>query len=388
MYPSIGDLFNDFFGIDLSFLHIIKTFGFFVATAFLLAGYFFASELKRKEKSGLLLPQIRKHLIGKPATKQELAINGLVGFLIGFKLIYLVFNYGDFVNNAQEVILSLKGSFPGGLIIGILAVYLKYREKQKQKKETPEWKETTIHPHQHIGNLTLIAALVGLAGAKIFHLLENPDQIKDLFESAEGFFSGLTMYGGLIFGAIAVLWYAKKQGLTIFHTMDASAPGLMLAYGVGRIGCMLAGDGDWGIDNLNPMPQFISFLPNWMWSFNFPHNVINAGIPIEGCTGNYCNVLANPVYPTPFYESFVCIVLFTVLWLIRKRINFPGYMFSIYLIFNGIERFFIELIRINETMHLFGIEFTQAELIAILLVIIGTTGLLILPKYKNKLNEL
>jgi len=170
--------------------------------------------------------------------------------------------------------------------------------------------------------------------------------------------------------------------------MDASAPGLMLAYGVGRIGCMLAGDGDWGIDNLNPMPQIISFLPNWMWSFNFPHNVINAGIPIEGCTGNYCNVLANPVYPTPFYESVVCIVLFTVLWLIRKRINFPGYMFSIYLIFNGIERFFIELIRINETMHLFGIEFTQAELIAILLVIIGTTGLLILPKYKNKLNEL
>ncbi|MFQ5334666.1 MAG: prolipoprotein diacylglyceryl transferase [Flavobacteriales bacterium] len=377
---------RELLGIDVSFLYIIKTFGFFVAMAFLLAGYYFAAELKRKEQLGLLKPQKKKILVGKPASASELLFNGLMGFLLGYKIFYIFFHYEEFALNAQEVLLSTKGSFVGALLFATVGVYFKYREKQKLKKDTPEWVETLIHPHQNIGNLTLIAAISGLVGAKIFHLLENPDQAKYLFKSAEGFFSGLTMYGGLIFGAVAVLWYAKKQGLTIFHTMDASAPALMLAYGVGRIGCMLAGDGDWGIDNLNPKPAAMSFLPDWMWSFRFPHNVINAGIPIDGCEGQYCSILENPVFPTPFYESVACILIFLALWSVRKRISIPGYMFSIYLIANGVERFFIELIRVNERINFFGIDCTQAELIAILLILTGLSGIIFLPKFREKLN--
>lgn len=85
------------------------------------------------------------------------------------------------------------------------------------------------------------------------------------------------------------------------------------------------------------------------------------------CAGKYCKELAVPVYPTSFYESVICILLFLFLWSIRDRIKIPGIMFGIYMILAGIERFFIELIRVNTKYH-FIIDFTQAELISLLMI--------------------
>jgi prolipoprotein diacylglyceryl transferase len=226
-----------------------------------------------------------------------------------------------------------------------------------------------------MGTLIAWAAIAGIIGAKLFDNLENWDRfmvdpIQNLLS-----FSGLTFYGGLICGAIAVLYISGKNGIKAIHMSDISAPGLMLAYGVGRIGCQLSGDGDWGINNLNPKPNWLSWAPDWVWSFKYPHNVINEGVLIPGCEGKFCYELAFPVYPTPLYEAVACILLFFFLWSIRKKITTPGVLFSIYLILNGLERFFVEMIRVNSKYHVGSFSFTQAELISTLLVLGGIVGL-------------
>ena len=380
MYPTISHLIYDLFGINIPLP--IQTFGFFVALAFLAAAYTLSLELKRKESQGFLFSVKVKEIIGKSLNTFDVLNSLILGFVIGFKGVEAVFNYSDLVANPQEFILSTRGSIEGGIIIAIISTYLKWKERDKSKLKTPKEIEKTVHPYELAGNMTMIAAISGIIGAKIFHNLENIDiflldPIGQLIS-----FSGLTFYGGLIAGAASVIWYAKKYNINIKHLIDSAAPGLMLAYGVGRIGCQMSGDGDWGIENLSPKPEWMSFLPDWMWSYNFPNNVINAGVPIEGCTGKFCMQLANPVWPTAFYETVMSIIIFGILWSIRKHIKIPGLLFFIYLVFNGVERFFIEKIRINTEYNIFG-GITQAEIISFCLVLIGSLGCLILL-IKNK----
>ncbi|HRH66663.1 MAG TPA: prolipoprotein diacylglyceryl transferase, partial [Bacteroidia bacterium] len=238
-------------------------------------------------------------------------------------------------------------------------------------------------PYMRVPEITMAAAFGGLLGAKIFHIFEY---WSDFTADPVGMFfsgSGLTMYGGLIVGAIASIWYGKRHGIPALQLSDAAAPGLMLAYGTGRIGCQLAGDGDWGIINMAPKPGWMSFLPDWFWSYTYPHNVISEGVQIPGCEGKHCFELMHGVYPTPLYESIACILLFFVLWSMRKRLNIPGLMFSVYLLFNGIERFLIESIRVNSKYHVAGIDFTQAQLISLLLITCGLSGILFLKQKKT-----
>ena len=375
MYPTISHLLFDLFGINIPLP--IQTFGFWVAIAFIFASWIISNELKRKEKEGFLSSTKVNEIIGESLTTSEIISSLLTGFFIGFKFIEALFHYTDLVNNPQDFILSTRGNLLGGILIAAISFYLKWTENNKTKLATPKTIEKTVHPFELVGNMTMIAAVSGIIGAKIFHNLENmdaflADPIGQLIS-----FSGLTFYGGLIAGAVSVIWYANKYKINTKHLIDSAAPGLMLAYGVGRIGCQMSGDGDWGIDNLAPKPEWMSFLPDWMWSYTFPHNVINAGVPIEGCTGNFCMELANPVWPTAFYEVIMSLAIFGILWAMRKHIKVPGALFFIYLAFNGVERFFIEKIRINTEYNILG-GITQAEIISfslILTAIIGVTYL-------------
>ena len=379
MYPTISHLIYDLFGVNIPLP--IQTFGFWVAISFLAAAWVVTMELNRKESEGFLSAVKVKEIIGKKLSAQEIISSVLVGFGIGFKAIEALFNYSDLVANPQDFIISTRGNLLGGLLISGIALYLKWKENQKTILAIPKEIEKTVHPFELVGNITMIAAISGIIGAKIFHNLENLDSfLADPIGQLMSF-SGLTFYGGLIAGAISVIWYAKKYQINIKHLIDSAAPALMLAYGVGRIGCQMSGDGDWGIDNLTPKPEWMSFLPDWMWSYTFPHNVINAGIPIEGCTGNFCMQLANPVWPTAFYEVVMSITIFGILWAMRKHIKVPGVLFFIYLAFNGVERFFIEKVRINNEI-LAG--FTQAEIISFCLVLTGIIGTTYLYKKREK----
>lgn len=380
MYPTISDLLKDIFGFTLPLP--IQSFGFLMAISFLCAAWTLSMELKRKEEQGLLSFTKQKNLIGAPATVTELITSAVIGFLIGFKLIYVVMNYAEFVNDTQGILLSVKGNFLGGIAFAALSVLLRYREKEKQKLAEPKWVEEKIYPHQLVGNITMVAAIAGLLGAKLFHNLENLDDFINDPVDALLSFSGLTMYGGLICGGAAVLWYGRKNGIPFRHQIDATAPGLMLAYGVGRIGCHLSGDGDWGIVNNHPKPAVFNFLPDWFWAYNYPHNVNSVGVPIPGCVGRHCMMLPEAVFPTPLWEAIICISLFFVLWSLRKKITTPGILFSIYLVMNGVERFFIEKIRVNTKYHIFGHGITQAEIISFCLILLGLTGIYYFRKKK------
>jgi len=384
MYPTISEFLKTF-GINLPLP--IQTFGFFVALAFLFAAYTLGLELKRKTNEGLLIPIKKKVIENKPIVWWDYLLNIVGGFFIGYKLVFAFLNYTYFANNPQEVILSWTGSLPGGLLFAALALYFKYVEAKKIKGKTPKETWVEVQPYELVSNITLLAALFGLLGAKIFHNLENIDEfLRDPVDALISF-SGLTFYGGLIVAAYAIIRYTSKNGIHPKHIIDAAAPALMLSYGIGRIGCHASGDGDWGIVNTHPKPDFLNFLPDWMWAFKYPHNVNQDGVPIPGCEGKYCYELAEAVWPTPFYEAILGIVLFFVLWSIRKRIKIPGLLFSIYLVINGLERFFIEKIRVNTEYHIAGMGITQAEIISSCLIIAGIAGIIILTRKKKDLGH-
>lgn len=379
MYPNLYYLIKDLFGIEIGFLKIFQSFGVMVAVAFLLAAYFFSKELKRKEKEGLVEAGSKKILKGEPPKISEIALSAFFGFIIFYKLVYIVLNFSEFTEDTQGFILSARGNLLGGIAGAILLGYSTYRDKKKQQLPKPELVTVTVHPYEHVPNMTLIAAVAGILGAKLFHNFENwndfiSDPVGSLFS-----FSGLTMYGGLIVAGAAVIYYAYKNGIKIPHLIDACAPALMLAYGVGRIGCHIAGDGDWGIVNTMEKPSWF-ILPDWAWAHNYPNNV-NKDCGTADCIWAETPFLVQPVFPTPLWEAIICTGLFFVLWSLRKRIVVPGMLFSIYLILNGTERFFIEKIRVNNPV--LGMNVTQAEIISVLLILLGIAGIIYFRKFKN-----
>lgn len=370
MYPNLYYAFKDLFGVEWTFLRFVNSFGFFVAIAFIVAAVVLASELRRKSKQGLFQPTEMQVIIGEPASFLDLGLNFLLGFLLGYKILALFIMDGSATEDPQAFIFSTLGSWPAGIGLGLLFAGLKWWEKNKRKLAKPEKRIVRIWPHDRVGEITIIALVFGLLGAKLFDIFENwsgflKDPSAYLFSPA-----GLTWYGGLISAALAIWLYAKRHKISFWHLNDSAAPALMLAYGVGRIGCQIAGDGDWGIpSNLANKP---GFLPDWMWSYTYPHNVNESGsVKIPDCVGKYCNELEVGVYPTPLYEIIACFILFLILWSLRKKLKVPGTVFALYLILNGLERFFIEKIRVNNRLNIFGFHPTQAEVISTLLFASG-----------------
>ena len=384
MYATISDLIRDLLGLAIPLP--IQTFGFMMALSFVGAYLATNSELKRKEAEGLLKPFLMKRKENEPITFLDFATAVVIGSFIGFKFLEMVLDYDALVANPQKFILSGKGSWFGALLGGTYAYYQKKKEADALKGKVLKEIEVSTHPYELMGNIVGIAAIGGILGAKIFHNLENIDELMADPIGSLISFSGLTFYGGLIVAAIGILLYVRQYKIGAWHMCDSAAAGLMLAYGMGRLGCHLSGDGDWGIDNLMPKPEWLSAFPDWVWAYSYPNNVLNEGIPIAGCLGAHCNQLPNPVFPTPLYESIICIGLFGLLWGIRKKFTIPGTFFMFYLFLNGIERFLIEKIRVNTTYSIFEYKITQAELISAAFVISSIVGMFwLLSNNKKKL---
>ncbi len=409
-FATLSEYFNHVFGTHSNVP--VYSFGFFVAMSFLIGGWILNLELKRKERKGLFHPTKAKIIVGNPATPAELFFNGLVGFIIGWKIIGIVTENKIFSENPQAYILSSQGSILGGLLIAGVLIYLKWREKNKEKLDQPKEKTIDIWPHHRVGDFIVIAAVFGLLGAKIFSNFEEENGWRDFIKNpVENFFSGLTIYGGLILAAAAIIYFAWRKKINVLHLGDAFAPALILAYGIGRIGCQVAGDGDWGILNSayisTPdakvelaqegdfqkalfanqnyyIQQFGSienvphvnfkapdFLPQRLVAQNYAYNVNNEGAAIEGCETGWCGQLPVAVFPTPVYETIMSLIIFGFLWMIRKRITIPGMLLAFYVFLNGAERYFIEKIRVNNVLNFMGIHATQATFISVGFMLFG-----------------
>lgn len=439
MYPNLYYVFKDWFGVEWKVLSFMNTFGLMVAVAFIVAAWVLSVELRRKEKQGLLHPREEMITVGKPASFIDLLLNAAMGFLFGYKILGVFFSKPEEMN-AQDYIFSNQGSVAGGIFLGLLLAGFKWWDKNKQKLKEPERRVVRIWAHDRVGDIIILGLIFGILGAKLFDNLEHWDDfIKDPIGRILSQ-SGLTFYGGLILATVAILWFAVKKEINIKHLVDAAAPALMIAYAIGRIGCQVSGDGDWGVYNSaytsdtqgkvyvagpgdfekslqkntsyftegkamdSTTPVYVtdryygtldavphrsikgpSFLPSWLFAYTYPQNVNKDGILIPGNNDEHNRVLPNPVFPTPLYETIFCSIIFLFLWVLRSSIKTPLLMFGLYLVLNGAERFLIELIRVNKSYNFLGFKTTQAELIALILVLIGLLLIFIAKKtYKPK----
>lgn len=369
MYPKISDIFNDIFGTNINLP--IQSYGFMLALAFICGILILYLELKRKQKQKIFPVFKTKVYTGLPATKGEIISSALFGFIIGWKGVEMILDYSFFANNPQDFLFSLKGNIPSGLVVGALMGFYTWYSKNKAKLSKPIESEKEVSMLQISSNILMLAVVFGLIGAKVFDTIEHLDDFfRDPLETLFSF-SGLTFYGGLIGGATAVIIYAYRKKIPLLTLLNCAAPAIMLAYGVGRIGCQISGDGCWGVVNNNPKPEWLAFLPDWAWAYNFPHNVINEGGLIPNCHGSNCHILDEPVYPTSLYETTMAFIFFIILWSIRKVLKPEGMLFGIFLMMNGISRFLIEEIRVNIPYNVLGLELTQAQIVAIFLFIAG-----------------
>lgn len=410
MYPDFYHLLKELFGLEIPLLGLLKSFGFMVAMAFLAAGIVLTKELKRKEELELLPFTIEDLIIRKKVQWTDYLISGVLGFVIGYKVIGMFLNYQDAMADPLSYLTTGKGHMMSGILLSLGLLVWKAYEDYQQRKFGTEHKKVKMFPRHRVGDIAVIAAIGGFTGAKIFNAFETWDQfIQDPLASLLSS-SGLTFYGGLIVATAALWYYSRKIKMDFRHLCDAAAPALILAYGIGRLGCQISGDGDWGIynsayitneqgkvvENTKSFPEQLAlhhehvyrqfdpkddiphksfhapkWLPVWMVAYNYPNNVNNIGEPLAGCQGTYCSVLPIPVFPTPIYEFLMGLIIFGILWRLRKKWQIPLSMFSVYLIFNGIERFLIEQIRVNYKYNWGFMQPTQAEIIAVAIMAAG-----------------
>jgi phosphatidylglycerol---prolipoprotein diacylglyceryl transferase len=195
-----------------------------------------------------------------------------------------------------------------------------------------------------------VPALIGIVGAKLYHVLETP---RELFADPLGqLFSryGLAWFGGLIAGFAAFVWLARRHKFPLLEVFDAGSAAAALGYGVGRIGCLLSGDGDYGMPTSLP------------WGMSFPHGLVPT---------------TDRVHPTPIYELIAACAIAWILWRLgtqqvtaRRETDLlrPGSVFAAYLVLTGVARFLVEFIRINPR-SLFGL--TNAQAASVVSVVAG-----------------
>lgn len=196
----------------------------------------------------------------------------------------------------------------------------------------------------------LYAGISGLLGARIWFIFTFYDEVKYDLLGAIFSSSGFVFYGGFIFASIVLYFLSRKDGLKISTFVDSLGPALALGYAIGRLGCQLSGDGDYGMATT-------SFL----------------GMSYE--TGVIPTAPAVLAYPTPLYESVMSIFVFWILFQIEDKENFkaPYLRFSLYLMLMAVERFIIEFFRLN-TEVLVGLS--EAQVISVCLFILGLTYLI------------
>lgn len=220
---------------------------------------------------------------------------------------------------------------------------------------------------QKASTVVLWVAVFSLLGARLNDILDNlPAYLADpksMVLSGAGF----VYYGGFIAGIATSYFFARRFKIPFLRLADMAAPALALGHAIGRVGCQLAGDGDWGM---------VSTLP---WAMAYPKAIVGwNSLTVLGLDSHAHLVSAFHagvrVHPAPVYETILYLGVFIVLWSVRKRTRIDGRVFYLFLILAGASRFMVEFIRINPRM-LLGL--TEAQLVSMAIVAIGAGGWLL-----------
>ena len=224
--------------------------------------------------------------------------------------------------------------------------------------------------------VTMLALVGGVAGAKLFDIFENWNSF--LAHPVETIFSasGLTFYGGFLLATLLIFLYFRNKKLRLLSFADIAAPALAIAYGLGRVGCQLAGDGDYGLPSRLP------------WAMTYPKGMVSTlASKNPSLVQQFMTLFPNqpvpidiPVHPAPLYEIILAIGVFLFLYARRKKDFRIGNQFGFFLVLHGLCRFGIEFIRLNPIL-VFGLS--QAQVISIALV---AWGVLLLVRTRPVLN--
>jgi phosphatidylglycerol---prolipoprotein diacylglyceryl transferase len=236
--------------------------------------------------------------------------------------------------------ISIK-TFGVTFALGFLACGLLIARRLRELEKPVDWAY----------ELVFAALLGGVIGARGYFVIQNYSQVKHDLVGSVFSGSGLIWYGGAIGGAIGVLLWMRFRHAFQPRIFDMCATALALGYGIGRIGCQVSGDGDYGIR---------SSLP---WAMGYPHGTVPTPPGVR-------------VQPTPIYETVAMCLLAYVLWKLRDRVR-PGVIFALYLFFSGLERFLVEFVRRNSEVF---VGLTAAQLESVVSMVAGGVWLVVMAR--------
>jgi phosphatidylglycerol:prolipoprotein diacylglycerol transferase len=229
---------------------------------------------------------------------------------------------------------------------------------------------------EKVWDLVFMAVIGGIVGAKAYYILLNYERLAT--DAAGLIFSrgGLVWYGGFALAAALVIWEIRRKELPLAKTADAAAPGLALAYGVGRVGCFLVGD-DWG----RPTDSWVGIA--------FPRGAPPTRVDIIeqqfGITVDPALIEQHgefvPVHPTQLYEVGMSTLIFFVLWRLRREPRPAGWLFMLWLALAGVERFLVEFLRAKDD-RFFGV-LTLAQIISLGVVAVGVAWMVHLSRGRD-----
>ena len=225
---------------------------------------------------------------------------------------------------------------------------------------------------EYSSSLVITAAVMGIAGSRIYAILDDlPTYLADprlmIFSG-----SGFVFYGGMIGGILGIYFVSRRYRIGFGATVDMCAPALAIGQAIGRIGCQLSGDGDWGLPSTLP------------WAMAYPRAIVGWNSEtvlklgehyqlVPACT-NLSDCLNVRVHPAPIYETILYLGVFWILWSMRKTSHPAGRLFYWYLVLAGAARFAVEFVRVNpRVFH----ALSEAQLIAIAMMVVGGVALIL-----------
>ncbi len=217
-------------------------------------------------------------------------------------------------------------------------------------------------------DIVFMAVVGGIGGAKLYYVLLNYPL---LVQEGIGFLfgrGGLVWYGGFLGATALVIWEIKRKKLPLGTMADLVAPALALAYAVGRVGCFLVGD-DWG----RPTASWVGMaFPQGTPPTSVMRIERDFGITVDpALIEQYGQIV--PVHPTQLYEVGMSTLIFFVLWRLKGHGHTPGWLFMLWLILAGAERFIVEFFRAKDD-RFFGV-LTLAQMISIAIAVVGFVGM-------------